>query len=57
MPGYYAGERNAQTVMVMLNPGVNAWKNDGKDQYNEEIDKYGINTSSLETFISTYHIA
>lgn len=56
MPGYYAGERNAQTVMVMLNPGVNAWKNDGKDQYNEEIDKYGINTSSLETFISTYHI-
>lgn len=53
MPGYYAGDRNAKTVMVMLNPGVNAKKKD--DNCNEEIRKSGIDKSSLEAFINSYH--
>ena len=53
MPGYYAGDRNAKTVMVMLNPGANAKKKDEK--YKEEIRKSGIDKSSLETFINSYH--
>ena len=55
MPGYYAGERNAQTVMVMLNPGVNAEINDTDNYYQTEISKYGFDTSSLEAFINSYH--
>ena len=52
LPGYYAGERNAKTVMVMLNPGVRAEINDTDIT---EISKYGFDTSSLEAFINSYH--
>lgn len=33
LPGYYAGERNAKTVMVMLNPGVKAEKKDNTTRW------------------------
>lgn len=55
MPGYYAGDRNAKTVMVMLNPGVSAEINDTDEYYQTEISKYGFDTSALETFVNTYH--
>lgn len=55
MPGYYTGNLNAKTVMVMLNPGVKAEKNDENGKCKVDIDKDGIHTSSLETFICTYH--
>lgn len=54
MPGYYAGDRNAKTIMVMLNPGANSEKKD--DNCNEALRKYGIDKSSLETFIDSYHL-
>ena len=53
LPGYYAGERNAKTVMVMLNPGVKAEKKD--NTIIEESRKLGIDKSSLEAFINSYH--
>ena len=52
LPGYYAGERNTKTVMVMLNPGVRAEINDTDIT---EISKYGFDKSSLEAFINSYH--
>lgn len=55
MPGYYVGERNAKTVMVMLNPGVSAEINDTDIYYQTEISKYGFDKSSLEAFINSYH--
>lgn len=55
LPGYYTGDRNAKTVMVMLNPGVSAKKNDDEGTYEAEIRKYGFDKSSLEAFINSYH--
>lgn len=55
LPGYYTGDREAKTVMVMLNPGVSAKENDDEGTYEAEIRKYGLDRSSLETFTISYH--
>ena len=59
MPGFFAGDRDADTVMLMLNPGQDvALANNPMITY-ERIMRglkigMGININSLEAFISTY---
>lgn len=59
MPGFFAGDRKADTVMLMLNPGQDVTlANNPMITYEKiksgfEIGK-GININSLEDFISTY---
>ena len=59
MPGFFAGKRDADTVMLMLNPGQDvALANNPMITYErimrgKKIGK-GININSLDDFISTY---
>ena len=59
MPGFFAGDRDADTVMLMLNPGQDvALANNPMTTY-ERIERgkkigKGININSREDFISTY---
>ncbi len=50
MPTYFTGKRDAQTVFVQLNPGMDAEKADAKwTEYTKE-----FNTSNPEAFIADY---
>lgn len=50
LPTYFTGDRDAQTVFVQLNPGMDAEKADAKwTEYTKE-----FNTSNLEAFIADY---
>jgi hypothetical protein len=59
LPGFFAGNRDADTVMLMLNPGQDvALANNPMTTYEriergKKIEK-GIDINSLEAFISTY---
>jgi len=59
LPGFFAGDRDADTVMLMLNPGQDvALANNPMITY-EKIERgnkigKGININSLKDFISTY---
>ena len=59
LPGFFAGKRDADTVMLMLNPGQDvALANNPMITYEKikrgfEVGK-GIDINSLEAFISTY---
>ena len=61
MPGFFAGDRDADTVMLMLNPGQDvALANNPMITYErimrvKKIGK-GININSLDAFISTYKV-
>lgn len=50
LPGYYGGDRDAQTVFVQLNPGINADLADAKWDFDT---KY-FNRDSIESFIRDY---
>lgn len=50
LPGYYCGNRDAQTVFVQLNPGINADLADAKWDFDT---KY-FNRDSVESFIRDY---
>ena len=65
MPSHFTGDRNAKTVIVMLNPGRNAYDKvdkkgkimkgaDNPDTLQEEIQKINIDTSSENNFIQSY---
>lgn len=49
LPGYFFGDRDAQTVVVNLNPGENADKCD--NAWNERTSSFG---TSLDSFIEKY---
>ena len=53
LPGFFAGDRDAKTVMLMLNPGQDvALANNPITTYDRI--KKGINIDSLKDFISTF---
>ena len=54
LPGYYTGNRNAKTVMVMLNPGQDVAGKDNPVTTIETRSKLGINTNSVAEFIDSY---
>ena len=54
LPGYFTGDRNAKTVMVMLNPGQDVVGKDNPVTTIETLSKLGITTNSVEEFIESY---
>ena len=55
LPGYFTGKREAETVMVMLNPGHDVAGKDKPETTIDTLKKIGINiNSSLDEFIRTY---
>ena len=54
LPGYFTGNREAKTVMVMLNPGSDVATNDNPSIMKKLLDKLHINTTSDVNFIETY---
>lgn len=53
LPGYFTGDRNAKTVMVMLNPGCDAQVAD--HEYMCQLCKLGIDDKhGLNSFVDTY---
>jgi hypothetical protein len=59
MPGFFAGDRDADTVMLMLNPGQDVTLANNPMTTYERIERgkkigMGININSREDFISTY---
>ena len=56
LPGFFAGDRSerAKTVMVMLNPGRDVAQANNPITTYETLIKLGINTNSLDDFISSY---
>lgn len=53
LPGFFAGKRDADTVMLMLNPGQDVSLANNPITTYDRIKK-GINIDSLENFISTF---
>lgn len=54
LPGFFAGDRNARTVMLMLNPGQDvALANNPLTTY-EKLVKGDINTNSRDDFITSF---
>lgn len=53
LPGFFAGKRDADTVMLMLNPGQDVSLANNPITTYDRIKK-GINIDSLEDFISTF---
>ena len=56
IPQHFVGDRNAKTVMVMLNPGTDVGKANNVIQNYDLINKLGINTTNLKSFIDTYKV-
>ena len=54
LPGYYAGKRDAKTVMVMLNPGVDSTSHDNPFVTEETLKKQGIMTGTIDDFFNSY---
>ena len=55
LPGYFTGNRNAKTVMVMLNPGISAMENDNPLKTMKSIKDLGIDFDKGEDkFIDSY---
>ena len=54
LPGHFVGDRDAQTVLVMLNPQVDVKDNDKLVKTKETISKLRIDASSLIKFINTF---
>lgn len=54
LPGHFTGKREADTVVVMLNPGQNISDADKRETIDNEIKKLNIDTSSLSSFIDSY---
>ena len=54
MPGHFCGNRQARTVMVMLNPGKDVSKANNPICTHAYLSKLSIDTSSVANFIDTY---
>ena len=54
LPGYFAGKRDAKTVLLMLNPGQDVTQANKLIKLFETITKMNYNIDSLEEFISSY---
>ena len=55
LPGYFTGDRGAETVMVMLNPGQDVAGKDNPGTTEETLKKLRIDiNTTLDKFISTY---
>lgn len=55
LPGYFTGNRDAKTVMVMLNPGISAMENDNPLRTMKSIKDLGIDFDKGEDkFIDSY---
>lgn len=54
LPGYFAGEREAKTVMVMLNPGVDSISHDNPFVTEETLKKQSIMTGTIDDFFNSY---
>lgn len=54
LPGYFTGNRDSKTVMVMLNPGRDVMENDNPLKTLHSLKKYGISLDTEEDFIRTY---
>lgn len=52
LPGHFTGDRNAETIMVMLNPGADAVS--ANQQLQQEIGMLQISTKTEADFIKTY---
>ena len=55
LPGYFCGDRDAKTVFVNLNPGIDAAKNDESLEYDERNEKFQFNKQNLESYIACYY--
>lgn len=54
MPGHFCGNRQAKTVMVMLNPGKDVATANNPINTHAYLSKLSIDTSSIGRFIDTY---
>lgn len=55
LPGYFTGDREAKTVMVMLNPGISAMENDNPLRTMKSIKDLGIDfDKGVDEFINSY---
>ena len=55
LPGYFTGNRDAKTVMVMLNPGISAMENDNPLRTMKSINDVGIKLDKgVDGFIKSY---
>lgn len=54
LPGFFAGDRDAKTVMLMLNPGQDVSLANNPITTYDRIKRSGINIDSLDDFISTF---
>lgn len=55
LPGYFTGNRDAKTVMVMLNPGISAMENDNPLRTMKSINDLGIELNKgVDGFIKSY---
>jgi hypothetical protein len=54
LPGYFAGKRDAKTVLLMLNPGQDVAQANNLIKLLETISKKNYKIDSLEEFISSY---
>lgn len=54
LPGYFAGKRDADTVMVMLNPGSDTISHDNPFVTEETLKKQGIMTGTIDDFVNSY---
>ena len=54
LPGYFAGKRDAKTVMVMLNPGSDVVSQDNPFVTEKTLKKLGINIVNSDEFVNTF---
>ena len=54
MPGHFTGNRDADTVIVMLNPGKDVENANKQESTKEMLKKLNIDTKTLDSFITTY---
>lgn len=54
LPGYFAGKRDAKTVMVMLNPGSDVISQDNPFVTEKTLKKLGINIVNSDEFVNTF---
>lgn len=54
LPGFFAGDRDAKTVMLMLNPGQDVSLANNPITTYDRIKRSGINIDSRDDFISTF---
>ena len=54
LPGYYTGDREAKTVMVMLNPGSDVLSRNNPFATEEALKKLNMRTDSIDLFVDTF---